>query len=228
MRKLTTFMLTAALVAFFSSSAFAQEGAEEAMKKDATSNLQIGLTGLANYSTFAYQNEIDEATDDGTGYKLGFGGGLRAIYNFTPMFGIQPEILFTQRGAEVEIDTQALSVESSTTLNYVQVPILARFNVPAGGDMITPKIVAGPTVGYFLSGTAEVGENEADIESDDVNSIDIGAAAGVGADFGVGPGSLSVDLRYFRGFTSVDDNDQDADDAVNTGFTFMLGYNYAL
>lgn len=226
MRK-TMMCLVASLITLTGANAFAQEVVMDDAPAADSSSFQIGVVGLLNYSTMAYSADSDDAADaanDIAGYKLGFGGGLRAIMEFSPFIGIQPEILFKQYGATGEV----MGIESSTTLNYLQVPILARIAIPVAGP-VTPKVLVGPTFGYFLSGSTEAGDLTDDIEGDDVNKFDIGVAAGVGADIAAGPGSLSVDLRYDRSFTGTQDEDDPGGlNNVNTGFGFMLGYNYAL
>lgn len=222
------FCLVASTLLFAGSNAFAQDGAEEVPAEDAetaeSSNLLVGITGVVNYSNAAFSEDVPSEFEPDS--KLGFGGGLRVIYGFTDMFGVQPEVLFTQRGTSLESDLGGETQEQTTTLNYLQVPLLARVSIPVGGGAITPKVVAGPTFGMFLSGTTEAGDESEDLE--DVSAMEIGVAAGAGADFAVGPGSLSLDLRYDRGFTSIDDNDDAEFDTFNTNMSVLIGYNYAL
>jgi hypothetical protein len=235
--------LAASLITLTGANAFAQDAAPAAVPAAATptapasttgtasSGLQVGVVGMVNFNTVSYSAEQAEAADllnEGAGYKLGFGGGVRAIYEFTPMFGIQPEILFKQYGSSSEMTILGQTSESTTTTNYLHVPILARIALPFGGDMLTPKLLVGPTVGYFISGSSESDGQSTDIEGDSVNKLDIGVAAGLGADLAMGPGSLSLDLRYDRSFTSFAKEDDAGFSAVNTGFSFLVGYNYAL
>lgn len=227
MRKITM-CLAASLITFTGASAFAQE----VVPASSGPGVELGVVGLLNYSTLAYSADSDEAADvlnDAAGYKLGFGGGLRAIIEFSPYLGIQPEILFKQYGTEMTLEEGPVSVESSVTSNYLQVPILARVAVPLDGP-VTPKVLVGPTIGYFLSGSSEAGDTSTDIDADEVEKLDIGIAAGVGADIAAGPGSLNLDLRYDRSFTQSnkeEDNDGGLK-SMNTGFSFLVGYTYKL
>jgi len=222
--------LVASLITFGGASAFAQE--VRPSSDSGSTGVQLGVVGLLNFSTLSYSADNDDAADalnDLAEYKLGFGGGLRAIIEFSPYLGIQPEILFKQYGTKMSLEEGPVSVESSTTMNYLQVPILARIAVPLDGP-VTPKLLVGPTIGYFLSGTMDAGDNSEDIDGDNVEKLDIGIAAGVGADIAAGPGSLNLDLRYDRSFTQSN-KEQEGDGGakvMNTGFSFLVGYTYKL
>lgn len=223
--------LVASLITLSAGSAFAQDGASQKRARKNKADVQVGVTGLLGFNTVSYSaddSQVADAFNDMTGYKLGFGGGLRAIIEFTPLIGMQPELLFKQYGASMELDVMGTKVESTNTLNYLHVPLLARVALPFGPENITPKVLAGPTFGYFLSGSSESDGKSVDLDADDVNRLNIGAAAGVGADILAGPGSLSLDLRYDRSFTSNSKDDAGGASIVNTGFSFLIGYNIAL
>lgn len=223
---------------FSSASALAQQGDEpsanfgqEDTRSADESNLQLGVVGLINLSTFDYSadgsvSEIKEATE----YNLGFGGGLRAIYDFTPNFGLQPEILYKQYGATLDEDVLGLfTLDGELTSNYLHVPLLARIALPLADSTMIPKIVAGPTFSYYLSGKGELEGHSSDIDGDDVNRFDIGLAAGLGLDADVGPGSVSFEARYDRSltpFNKTDDDDEGDFKMHNTGFSFLAGYNH--
>lgn len=223
--------LVASMITLAAGSAFAQDAAPRKRARKANADVQVGVTGLLGFNTFSYSADNSDAAkllNDGANYSLGFGGGLRAIIEFTPLVGMQPELLFKQYGASSEAEVLGHKIETTATLNYLQVPLLARVALPFGPENITPKVLAGPTFGYFISGTIETDGKSSDIKGDDINRLNIGAAAGVGADILMGPGSLSLDLRYDRSFTSNSKEDAGGFSVVNTGFSFMLGYNYAL
>jgi hypothetical protein len=227
MRKLM-FCLVASTLLMVGGNAFAQDDAEmEPSGNSADSAMQVGVVGIVNFSSQATTG--DDVPDDfeNPDSKMGFGGGARLIYNFTDMFGIQPELLFNQRGASEEVG----EAEFAVTMNYLHVPLLARIQMPMDGG-ITPKFLVGPSIGYYLSGSATVdGEDAGDaFNDDDVAALEIGVDVGAGLDYDLGGGSLSLDLRYHRGFTNISDADTgDLDvSTVNTGFDVLLGYNFKL
>lgn len=234
MKKIVTTAICILALCTASSAAAQQQPTHSAAgsPSQASSAVQVGLVGSLGLSSVAFQDEEPE----GIGYKIGFAGGLRSIFTFSDMFGLQPEVLFVQRGFSSEMQMGDATMAHDVVHNYLQVPLLGRLNL-ALNDVITAKVLAGPSFGYFLSGhkptmemndSGEMQMDTADIESDEMNSFEIGVAAGLGADFAAGPGSLSLDFRYDRGFTKLDDNDVAQDDAVSSGFSFLVGYNYAL
>lgn len=228
MRKVTM-CLAASLITLAGANAFAQDVTSS---RSNSGGAQIGVVGMLNYSSYAYSADDSDVADefaDHTESTLGFGGGLRAVVEFNPFLGIQPEILFKQYGATLKAEAGPFNIESTATTNYLQVPVLARLALPVGGS-VTPKVLVGPTFGYFLSGSTKAGDDTKDIDAEDVERLDIGVAAGVGVDFATGPGALSLDLRYDRSLTQSNKaSDMDGGlEVMNTGFSFLVGYNYKL
>lgn len=226
MRKLM-FCLVASALMMAGTNAFAQDDAEmEPSGTSSDSAMQVGVVGIVNFSNQATTG--DDVPDDfeGPDSKMGFGGGARLIYNFTDMFGMQPELLFNQRGASQEVG----DAEMAVTMNYLHVPLLARIQMPLDGG-ITPKFLVGPSIGYYIGGGATVdGEDVEEFDDDNVAALEIGVDVGAGLDYDLGGGSLSLDLRYHRGFTDINDEDTGDFDisTVNTGFDVLLGYNFKL
>lgn len=106
-------ILSLALLAGFASAANAQTG------------VKYGIKGGFNGATFS-------GTDSkGSEYKAGFAAGVFANFGINDQFSIQPEVLFSQKGASVD-DFQTSALGSGTTfkstLSYIDVPILARVN----------------------------------------------------------------------------------------------------
>ncbi|HSQ42151.1 MAG TPA: outer membrane beta-barrel protein [Fibrobacteraceae bacterium] len=104
-------------------------------------------------------------------------------------FGVKPEVMFVRKGGS----------GSDYTLSawYVDAPILASFSfIP------TLSLIAGPSFGYFITGSETVDGESYDIE--DAAPLNIGAV--VGLQFMLPIAGLGVDVRYQRGFTTMDDN----------------------
>ncbi len=69
-----------------------------------------------------------------------------------PKFSIMPEILWMTKGAVVR--NPAMATRSRATFRYLEMPILAKVMTDQAGDGL--YLLAGPTVGYFLSGRYQV------------------------------------------------------------------------
>jgi len=161
--------------------------------QDNNVNTEFGVKGGFNMSNFLSND--DEANDENVLY--GFNAGVYATLPISDFVAIQPEILFTTRGSEVDYNNAGLSGTAKFKLNYIEVPLLVRvnitknFNVHAGG-------YASYLVSSKLKGEGSFDFNEG-VDTDDLNKFDAGIAAGVGVDFN----PISIGLRYNYGLTTV-------------------------
>ncbi|MDX6181844.1 porin family protein [Flavobacterium sp. Fl-77] len=159
--------------------------------QDDNISTEFGIKGGLNMSNLY----TDDADDENILY--GFNAGLYATLPISDFIAIQPEILFTTKGAELEYNNAFASGSSKFKLNYIEVPLLVRvnitknFNVHAGG-------YASYLVSSKLTGEGDFNFEE-EIDTDDLNKFDAGIAAGVGVDFN----PISIGLRYNYGLTTV-------------------------
>lgn len=180
-----------------------------AMVSLATAEAQIkpkfGVKGGVNYSTF---NNVD-----GVEYKPGILAGVYADLKIpmTPM-SVQPEVLFTQYGADIE-DTDA-----SFNVNYLQVPVLLKFDFQS--PLVKPNVFFGPYAGFNLS--SEIKNNDASLNlNDETQSTDFGVVIGAGVDIR----KFRVGVRYTAGLTNVADQNFN-DDAKNGAFALTAGVSF--
>ena len=150
--------------------------------------VKLGVTAGLNAS-----NVIEE-NNEGSKYKAGFQAGLVADFGITENFSIIPELLFSQRGGKDEISEEGYKMSSSTTLNYLQLPVnfAYKFNVGYGSKLF---IFAGPYAGYALSGKRKVdlklgngtdsgsGDIKFGSKEDEVKPFDFGLNAGIGYEY---------------------------------------------
>jgi hypothetical protein len=149
--------------------------------------------------------------------RVGFSGGLFAGIRVTPSFLIQPEVLYTQKGARYE----AAGEEAVIKLDYVEVPVLLKGRFGSGSAK--PSVFAGPAVAFKVSGKTEFQGEEEDVE--DVKGTDFGIVFGAGLDLAVGSGAFTIDARYTLGLTTFSDS-PDPDDVKNGVWTFSVGYAF--
>lgn len=187
----------------------------------------VGVKGGVDSSNFVGDDVPDPGDGASNAPKYGFNIGAQALLNFG-MFGVQPEVAYTQKGHRVTFDD--IDNDATTTHNYLEIPLLARLNLNLPAIPITPKLLAGPTFSYFLSGSTTNIEfpsgdtNKTDVDDEDVHDLDIGLAAGAGVDIGLGPGVLTFDLRFTRGFTEIPDTDADDTAIFNSMGSVNVGY----
>jgi hypothetical protein len=174
--------------------------------------ISVGITGGLNIATV--RGDDVENWDSRT--AAFFGGFVE--YPFTPVVSIQPELLYTMKGASQTDDGD----KATAKLNYVEIPVLLRVNIPMEGN-VRPFLVAGPGIGFKLSSKVEVNSHEEDIE--DVKGTDFGFIFGGGVSFPVGNYMMSVAARYELGLTSIDDS-EDEDDVKNSVISIGAGLGF--
>jgi hypothetical protein len=141
--------------------------------------------------------------------KIGVHGGVYVTFLFTDNFGLQPELLLSTQGATYDEDY----FEGKLMLNYVTIPVLARFNI---NDMFS--IHAGPQFGFLLSADEEYDGDTYSVK-DDFNSVDISGALGLEVNL---PANFGVGARYVFGISSALTDDNSFGDAKLKNGVFQI------
>jgi hypothetical protein len=173
----------------------------------------LGVKAGPNFAT------IDTKASAGENYenRTGFHGGAFFLVK-AGKIGIQPEVIFSQQGSKVEIDSK--SFESN--FSYINIPVMLKLYTIAGIN-----IQAGPQFGFVTSAEAPIREQlEYRVEDvkDDMKSSDLTLGLGLGWDL---PFGLTIDARYNLGLSKIYDdapNPQQSTDAKNQVFQLSLGY----
>ena len=160
-------------------------------------------------------------------------GAYFSTGGITPVFGIQPELLYVQDGAKEKF----LNADLFLKFNYLQVPVLAMIDLPVGGSLI-PVLYAGPYVSFLLDSKlpAEVEGNSMTGGLEDyTKSYDTGFVFGAALDFSLGTGKMTIEGRYNLGMTEIDDGigtgitgleDVEKSDMKNQSWMVMVGFAY--
>ena len=109
---------------------------------DFRNKLMFGLKAGVNYSN-VYDSQGDQFTADP---KLGFTGGGFLSIPIGKYLGIQPEVLFSQKGFKANGNLLGSSYGLTRTANYLDIPLLLAFKP---SEFFT--ILAGPQYSYLLS-----------------------------------------------------------------------------
>lgn len=127
-------------------------------------------------------------------------------YQFSDMFALQPEAVYSMKGATLAQN----GVNTTFTLNYIEIPVFLKLLIPlAGNTNIKPEIYAGPTFAFNVAASFEQSQNgqtQTTDASSSVKGFDMGLAFGGGVGFGVGSGMLDFSVRYSLGLTSWDNS----------------------
>lgn len=165
-------------------------------------------------------------------------GGFAEI-GISDKFAIQPELLFSMQGAQSEYSETDLgdtySEESKTKLNYLNVPVLAKYYI---ADNFA--VLAGPQFGILMSAKEDydVSETISGVtdnysESTDVKDFykTLSLSFNVGAGYSITE-NIFVDARYNLGLSSIAKNftdefgDSFSADIKNNVIQFSVGYKF--
>ncbi len=162
--------------------------------------IKFGAKGGVNISNIDIEVEgISISPDALTSFHV----GVMAKYQFSEQFGIQPELVYSAEGAEIESD--------KFNLNFINIPILFAYNPTE-----IFSIHAGPQVGILSS--AEVDGEDIKDELKGLNlSLAIGAAVELTNGFTGG-------VRYNLGLSDL--NDAEGDESTLKANTFQIYVGY--
>lgn len=170
----------------------------------------FGIRGGANFAQF---NNTDINDNARTGLMLGAYLNL-AIPN-TPI-SIQPEVLYTQKGAEIK---SGVGTSGKVKLNYIEVPVLAKFRYQTYGA-VTPSVYFGPAINLNVTAKGEnpgsLGNTSSDLD-DFTNTMNLSVVVGAGVDIS----RFNVGVRYNAGLTKA----FESGDAKNGVFSVVAGIN---
>jgi opacity protein-like surface antigen len=173
---------------------------------NAQTGIKVGLKGGFNGSTFSGTNS------KGSEYKAGFAAGGFVNFGVSDNFSIQPEFLYSQKGASVDnysgTTANGAAIASGTTLKstlgYLDVPIMLRYNIGEDGKGFFVEL--GPQGSFVLhnrdflqTGGVNTQQTE-NTSTNDLNKVVIGYVGGLGYQITSG---LQIGLRYTGDFSRV-------------------------
>jgi Outer membrane protein beta-barrel domain len=170
---------------------------------------RFGITAGVNIAKISGDNI------NGAKNKTGFSFGATAVVPMGSAFSFAPELVYTMKGAKFSDQ----NVDGSFKLNYIELPILLRYDIPVVGTT-KPFLLAGPALAFQTSCkvsaedqgvTVSVGCNQ--FTNEDMKKFDTGAMFGGGASFALGGRMMSLGVRYNLGLMDLAKN-QDAKSRV--------------
>lgn len=170
--KKSIFLFSVALIL----SAFTLQAQEQ--NSDNRDKLQLGIKGGLNFSNI-YDTDGEEFDADG---KFGFVGGVFLAIPIGKYLGIQPEVLYSQKGYKSTGSFLGTNYEMKRTTNFIDVPILLQVK-PV--EFVT--LLAGPQYSFMLkrkdefTGGSLSAVQEEEFENDDLRNNILGVIGG--ADF---------------------------------------------
>ncbi len=179
-----------------------------------------GVKGGINFSNY-YSDEIDDQN-----MRIGYNLGLFFKAQVLDFLAIQPEVLYSTRGATTKYDNFITGeAEFTQQLNYLEVPVLGVLNL---SDNL--NIHAGPYAAYLMQASVEnKADNSSfnfieDLDESDFNRLDYGIAVGAGLEFDI----LRFGARYNLGLSEIGDVNNDANVAISNAFNDTKNSNLSL
>lgn len=182
---------------------------------------KFGIKGGINLSNLY----VDDVEDENM--KVGVNVGVFAKLPVTKGFSIQPELLYSSKGAKITYNNIFGDGEYRFNLNYVELPVLAVFNLGKNFN-----IHAGPYAALLTSANIKRLDNEsgdvddiADLDTDNFKRFDYGLAGGVGFDIQ----NFTLGARYNYGLNEIGDGGiagEATRNSKNSAFTFYIGIGF--
>jgi len=165
------------------------------------------------------------STDLKTGFSF---GGFLGI-DLHPMFRLQGELQYVQKGAKA---TQAGN-EAKFHVNYIEVLVPLTLLIPVEGA-VAPRLYVGPSLAFELDCKAkgQIEDEDVDLTCDELgattNTTDFGVLFGGGIDIAVGSGAVSLDVLYNLGLGDIakEDPTDPKVEVTNRNIQILVGYGF--
>ena len=143
--------------------------------------------------------------------RTGFIAGLFAKFKLNDKLSIQPEILYSQEGANLDF--------AKVDLNYIDIPVILKFYFI--GDL---HAQIGPKFGFMIgkNSPSEITVNNVS-QRLKTNSFDLGLVLGIGYDFPLG---IRASIRYLYGLSNVLELEVTNEKSKISMWQFSLGYSF--
>ena len=167
---------------------------------DTRDELKLGFKAGVNFSN-VYDQQGQDFVAEG---KSGFAAGAFVAIPIGKVFGIQPEVMYSQKGYKATGKILGLNYDYSKTATYLDIPLLLQVK-----PIPMLSLVAGPQFSYLLSTKNEFNgssstSNEASINSDNYKKNIFGFV--VGADVNIDHFLLSGRAGWDVSKSDVDGN----------------------
>lgn len=198
-------------------------------------NVAVGVKAGLNISDVSVDDPADPGFDLDS--KTGFAGGGFLQIGIGEIFAVQPELLFSQKGAkDPESDPAGVKIR----VDYIEVPVLLMARIPVGDNgTVRPNLYVAPVVSFETK--CDVKGEEAGVElavdcdspalGDPIKTktTDFGLMFGAGLEIGSGRFVFLVDGRYNLGLTNLNDTPGAEEISVkNRAFSVMAGVGVRL
>ena len=203
------------------STRFVMPGAANAQSNDGTDGLGLPRLsfGLKAGISLAQHTGVEERDSEYTvssRWRTGFAVGAFIYLPVTPRFGLQQEVVYSQKGSRQDIGVEILDIPTvldvTYDMDYIEIPVLTRFTWAAwegnsiyslAGTVLAFKI----SDHYTLSGEIDDGEQvvplEADSDMAEVEMFDYSFLFGFGAEHSLSQRIFLLEYRFSIGWNQL-------------------------
>lgn len=181
--------------------------------------------GVKGGIVFSNLSNLRDAIElpDGVDIDMRTGSLLGGFVTFdvNEWFAVQPEVLFTTKGATPSDGENELRID----LDYIDVPVLARFTPIANNPFY---LLAGPSLNFNVraKATEDFEDSSEDEEEEDIKDDIEGTEFGLVFGAGVSIRNFLVEGRYIAGLTNIAKG-EDIDESVrNRAFAILVGFRF--
>ena len=183
---------------------------------------KFGIKGGVNLTNMFVEDVSDE------NMKVGFNAGFFAKLPVTRGFSIQPELLYTSKGAKEKYNNFIQGAgEYRLNLNYIELPVLAVINLAKNFN-----VHVGPYVSYLAAANIknlheDHSQDEiAELDADNFNRVDYGLVGGLGVDIS----NFTIGARYNYGLREIGKSGslsgQVTKDSRNSAISLYIGVGF--
>jgi hypothetical protein len=190
----------------------------------------LGLKGGLNLSDLSVDDPANPDLDFDN--QIDFLAGAFAQFGIGRNFAVQPEVLYSQRGAK----SRGIDPAIKLNLNYIEIPLLLMARLASRESPIYPTLYAGPSVA-FPTRCRVTEEGGGSFDCDDPGAdgaiqptkTDFGLVFGGGFEIIYSRLTVQLDARYNLGLTNLNDSaDAQQVSVKNRTWSFMLGFGIPL
>ncbi|HDP74446.1 MAG TPA: PorT family protein [Bacteroidales bacterium] len=191
----------------------------------------FGVKAGLNLSNMVIENCLEDLK-----MNLGFNLGVTAEIPINDMFAFETGLMLNTKGFRIseegEILGETMGSKVKINIYYLDIPLTTKVDFDAGGAKAF--VIAGPYVGFALSGKAktevsDAGETERHTQSiefgsddDQAKRLDYGLLIGAGAEFG----QISVGANYGLGLASMSNYSDNGDKESHRVISISVGYKF--
>ena len=148
--------------------------------------------------------------------KTGLVVGVGTSFELSKDVLLAPEVLFQMQGFT--------SGPATVSVNYLNIPVLFRFNFAASGESgMRPYVNAGPNIALKLScSVSGVAGASCPVSPNEIKALDFGLMFGGGLEFKSGTNTFGVGIRYQMGLTDAANGVSGKNKAIQIIGTFKI------